>query len=149
MFDKEFEIYCELSKHLYDAFPRIELINKIKESGKEVISKEEIEINNPNLEILLNKVIGNEAFTEIQVDKLKNEASAIMLIFSRVLGESGAFIPHKIQRLFGDVYDIIYYNLSGKNGVFVDWKDVLISVGKMQSELRGYLNSLVIFDGRD
>jgi len=148
MFDKEYVIYQDLSKQLYEAFPCLELINGIKKSGKEVIYREDLNVDNPNLEMLLNKFVGNEAFTEIQIDKLRSEASESMLKFSKMLGESGAFIPHRIQRLFADIYDTIYYYLNGKNGVFADWNDVLISIGKMQSELREYLNSLVVLDRR-
>jgi len=146
MFDKELSIYQDLISKFYEAYSHMELIAGINDSGKRIISKDEISLENPNLETLYSKTVDEGAITQIQIEDIKRQISIHMLSYKKAVGASRAFIPHINQKLFIDIYDKSFLFATGIGGSKADWNDVLITIGHMQEELRRYLNSLIVIE---
>jgi len=146
LFEKEFEIYQDLVNKFYDAFPNMEVVHGISESGKRIIYKDEICEDNPDLMQLGELFEGHKAVSEYQIEGQISEIQRNLLVYRKALYISGAFIPHDIQKLFRNIYDISFMYLKGVGEEKASFNDVLISIGEMQEKLREYLNSLTIID---
>ncbi len=146
MFEKEFAIYQDLITKFYEAYPYFELINGFENSGTRLIGKKELDKDNPDLLQLYTLYQDKQAITEPQLEHEREMMAIKMLEFKKAIGASGAFIPHDIQKLFGDIYDKCDLYDNGKSENEVSWNIVLAAIGKMQIELRDYLKSLIIVE---
>lgn len=146
MFEKEFSIYQDLIEKFYEAYPHMEIVNGISNSGKRIIKKSEITPDNPQIEELMKDFIEKRAITEIQIAGHKSEIANNILIFKKAIGTSGAFIPHDIKMLFSEIFNQYMLYSIGVDGQKAEWKEVLLAIEKMQIELREYLKSLTIVD---
>ncbi len=144
MFDKEFEIYQTLCSAFYEAYSRYEILQGLMNSDKAIIPKSEIRLDNPKLFDLYNDIQNGNAVTEIDIDQLKNELSEKLLDFRKLLYKSGAFIPHDNQKLFIDLLNELSICVK-KNSICSSDKLHLLR-GKMQVELRSYLENLSVIE---
>jgi hypothetical protein len=146
MFDKEFAIYQDLTTLFIDAFSHLEVINGILNSGKQIISKDEVYLENPDLLKVADDVSSGKAIVETQIDYEYKQMAVKMMEFKKAIGCNSAFIPQDIRKLFTDVFNICHMYCNKKDDIEVEWIDVKALVDKMNTELRIYLNSLVVIE---
>lgn len=144
MFDKEFEIYQTLCSSFYEAYSRYEILQGLKTHDIKTISKSEIRLDNPKLLDLCDDTQNGNVVTEIAVDKLKDELSEKLFDFRKLLNNSGAFIPHDNQKLFIDLLNELSICVKQSSACSSD--KLLLLRGKMQVELRRYLENLSVIE---
>ena len=75
------------------------------------------------------------------VDELRDKLCEQLLEFRKLLGKSSAFIPHDNQKLFIDLLNELSLCVNGKEE---GSNKLLVLRGKMQVELRSYLEKLSV-----
>ena len=142
LFDKELEIYQSLCYVFYEAYSKYEILRGLESLETKIIPKSEITYYN-NLD-LLKKLEDGEAVPEMYITKLEDEIGEKIIEFKKILYSSGAFIPHDNQKLFLDIGKCFQACLLDKSED--NYKKLLALRGKMQAEIRNYLENLSIID---
>lgn len=144
LFDREFEIYQLLCNTFYEAYSKFEILRGLEERGTKIIPKSDIRLDNPDLFDLKSKIDSGDAVTEIAVTKLQDELGEKLLEFRKLLYESAAFIPYNNRKLFIDLDNgfRMYWN----NKTDDNYNHLLVLRGKMQVELRKYLENLSVIE---
>lgn len=144
LFDKEFEIYQSLCNAFYEAHSKYEILRGIESRETKIIPESEIYLDNPDLLDLYKMIESGKAIPEIVITKLQDEISEKVIEFSKLLHSSAAFIPYNNQKLFLDIGKSFQECLLDKSED--NYKKLLVLRGKMQAELRDYLENLSIID---
>ena len=141
LFDKEFDIYQTLCSSFYEAYSMYEILHGLETSNVKIIPKSEIHLNNPKLPKMYMDVINGDSVSEVAVDELRDKLCEQLLEFRKLLGKSSAFIPHDNQKLFIDLLNELSLCVNGKEE---GSNKLLVLRGKMQVELRSYLENLSV-----
>ena len=118
-----------------------EILHGLETSNVKIIPKSEIHLNNPKLPKMYMDLINGDSVTELAVDELRDKLCEQLLEFRKLLGKSSAFIPHDNQKLFIDLLNELSLCVNGKEE---GSNKLLVLRGKMQVELRSYLEKLSV-----
>lgn len=143
MFDKEFEIYLSFNKNYADLYNNMQLYDGLLKDSDKVLSSSEL--YKLNGEQLLEKINDGEITTAIQMTNLEKKICEQILEFRNILAYSGAFIPHENWKLYQDLCNACHKYMLDKTEA--DFKLITVCMGKMQVELRRYLEQLVVIEG--
>lgn len=147
LFEKEFAIYQDLIYKFYDAFPHLQIAHLLQQKGVKIIKRDEITIDNPQLEALIQKVLHGKATTEIALDKEMKYFANNMMLFKTYIERSAAFIPMHIRKLFTDIWDVCWSFCNSKEVNNKPSFDVVCgTIEIMNRDLNKYMKSLIISD---
>ena len=142
MFDKEFEIYQNLTRTFSEALHSMQVYYGIKESSTKIIAAKDINDFNPRLQELLDDVKSGKAVTEIQMTELHNTMCEQFTQFKQVLDESAAFIPVDNYALFLQLFKLCRdFDLKENE---VSMEDITKMRFEMQKTIRKYLVGLTV-----
>ena len=140
LFDREFEIYVSFNKVLADLYNDILIFDGIKNSPNQIITNKELMMYIEHSSLNDNCIEGK--FTEQQVQGLEEKISNKIFEFRNLLAYSGTFIPHENWKLYQELCNACHtYMLTEETK---DINGIKLAMGKMQIEIRNYLDQLII-----
>lgn len=140
MFDKEFEIYTSFNKIFSDLYNQILILDAVSSQPGKILSMDDLmRLNVPD--ILLGQSKG-EVITEFHIIRVKEDISEKIMQFRNLLGYSGPFIPHNNWVLYQELCNACHQYMIGNKKEEIE--QIVFHMGKMQVELRRYLEELVV-----
>ncbi len=141
MFDKEYEIYVAFNKEFAILYNEIQTYHGIKNDCDITTAQE---IKNWNINDFQKYIDNNNVVTDIQMENFEKEMISSSTKLRELLGYSGAFIPRENWILLQGAYNACYQYLLSKRDE--DFQIVIVMMGKMQNELRSYLEQLIVIE---
>lgn len=140
LFDREFEIYMSFNKVFADLYNDILIYDGLKNSPNSIITDKDLIMYMESISLNPSCIEGK--VTEQQVQELADKICNKIFEFRNLLAYSGAFVPHENWKLYQELCNACHaYMLSDETKEITE---INLAMGKMQIEIRNYLDQLIV-----
>lgn len=143
LFDKEYEIYLTFNMDFGKLYNDIQIYVGLQKAPGNI--KSVAELLECDMDECLRDFANGDLITEESVIELEKGISSEIMNLRNQLGYSGAFIPHTNWLLLQEACNACHKYIRTKEPE--DYKVIDVSMGKMQSGLRIYLEQLSVIEG--